>query len=176
MKILIPYFNVNGKSSYPDDYRLFGSIEKRVIDNVDYFLCEYNGNKNLETGAINYSEYQQSLVKPVLSLTNIAITSAQLVGSIYWVSENTLMAITGEVALPNGEYMVMAERVIDATQVVDDARFKATVLNGVMTINATFKITGNYKFSAERLNRGLDRIGAGVHLAFDDIEFDVYVA
>lgn len=111
----------------------------------------------------------------ILPLTNVVITNAVLHGSIYWITENAPMVITGNVALPDGDYMLMAERVVDATQVVDDARFIATVLTGVMTINVTFKSTGNYKFSSARLNRGLDRISAGVHLAFDDIEFDVYV-
>ncbi len=119
--------------------------------------------------------YTTSKILPVLPLTNIAITNAVLHGSIYWIAENTAMVITGNVALPDGAYMLMAERVIDATQVVDDARFIATVLAGKMTINITFKSTGNYKFSAARLNRGLDRISAGVHLSFNDIEFDVYV-
>ena len=112
---------------------------------------------------------------PVLPLTNINITNAVLHGSIYWIAENAVMTITGDVALPDGDVMVMAERVVDAIHVVDDARFIATIANGVMTMNVKFVSTGNYKFSAARLNRGLDRIGAGVHLSFDDIEFDVYV-
>lgn len=112
---------------------------------------------------------------PVLPLTGISIANAQLVGSIYWIPENTVMVASGNIALPDGQYMIMVERVIDSSKVVDDARFVATVAGGVMTMNVVFQSTGNYKFSAERLNRGLDRIGAGVHLAFDDIEFDVYV-
>lgn len=130
-----------------------------------YQIVEYTG--------INLNK--ADVVKPVLPLTNINITNAVLNGAIYWIAENSPMVITGDVSLPDGSYMVMAERVIDGSQVVDDARFKAIVSNGKMTINAIFKTTGNYLFSADRLNRGLDRIGANVHLGFDDIEFDVYL-
>jgi len=129
------------------------------------------------TGTSRKTYYEQVEVTPtpILPLTNINIANAVLHGSIYWIAENTAMTITGDVALPDGDVMVMAERVVDASHVVDDARFIANIANGVMTMNVKFVSTGNYKFSADRLNRGLDRIGAGVHLSFDDIEFDVYV-
>ncbi len=110
----------------------------------------------------------------VLPLTNVVI-SVSLIGAIYWVQENDVVTITGDISLPDGEYIVMAERMVDATKAVDDVRFKAIVANGAMTINAKFAQAGNYLISAERVNRGLDRIGTGVHLSFDSIEFDVYV-
>jgi len=169
--ILVPWFKINGKSSYPAGVETVQ--EEVVINGIKYYVG--TGSNSAEIGSSSYSDYEMSLITPVVPLTNVVITNAVLHSSIYWVAENTAMVITGNVALPDGDYMLMAERVVDATQVVDDARFIATVLAGVMTINVTFKSTGNYKFSAARLNRGLDRIGAGVHLSFADIEFDVYV-
>ena len=114
--------------------------------------------------------------KPILDLTNLTIPApAQLVGNIYWLQSDTLATITADVALPDGDYMIMAERVVDGDRVVDDVRFKATVTSGALTMPVSFPVAGNYLISAKRLNEGLDRIGSPVHLGFDDVEFDIYV-
>ena len=113
---------------------------------------------------------------PKIPLTNLAVTNATKVGAIYWAEENVSMTITANCALPDGSLIVMAEQVVDATSAVSDTRFKTDILNGVATIQARFAKSGNYMITADRVNRGLDRIGAGVHLSFDDIEFDIYVA
>ena len=115
-------------------------------------------------------------ISPVMPLTNLSITNAEKVGYIYWSEENASMTITANCALPDGSLIVMAEQVVDATSAVSDTRFKAIILDGVVTIQARFSKSGNYMITADRVNRGLDRIGAGVHLSFDDIEFDIYVA
>jgi len=114
--------------------------------------------------------------KPVLPMTNLVVSSeAILTGNIYWLTKDVAATVTADLALPDGEYMIIAERVVDATQVIDDTRFVATVAEGVLTMTVKFEVTGNYLFSATRMNKGLDRIGSPVHLSFDDVEFDVYV-
>ena len=111
---------------------------------------------------------------PVATLTHLSIPTAVLHGSIYWVPKNTIMNITADIALPDGDLMVMSESLSDATNPKDADRFVATISGGKMTMTVFFEKAGNYRFNAARINRGLDRIGAGVHLSFDDIEFDVY--
>jgi hypothetical protein len=114
--------------------------------------------------------------KPIAPLTNLVIDSpANKVGDIYWLERDTDAVVTGDLALPDGEYMIMAERVANATNVIDDVRFVATILNGKFTMTVHFPITGNYLLTAKRMNEGLDRIGSPVHLSFDDVEFDIYV-
>lgn len=114
--------------------------------------------------------------KPILPLTSISIASpANLVGAIYWLQKDTLATISGDVALPDGFYMIMAERVINGSTVVDDVRFKATVTAGVISMPVSFPVAGNYIISAKRLNEGLNRIGAAVNLSFGSVEFDIYV-
>ena len=114
--------------------------------------------------------------KPILPLTNVSIASpANLVGAIYWLQKDTLATISGDVALDDGDYMIIAERVINGSTVVDDARFKATILNGVMSMPINFASVGNYIMSAKRLNEGLNRIGSPVNLSFDSVEFDIHI-
>ena len=128
----------------------------------------------IDASKIKEQQKNQS-ISPVMPLTNLSITNAEKVGYIYWSEENVSMTITADCALPDGSLIVMAEQVVDATSAVSDTRFKATILDGVVTIQARFSKSGNYMITADRVNRGLDRIGAGVHLSFDDIEFDIYV-
>ena len=126
-------------------------------------------------GGWQQQTYITPVTKPVTEITNIQIPAADLNGSIYWIAKDAPVVITADCPLPDGELMVMVERVIDGTNTVDDIRTKAVISGGVMTMSFVFETSGNYVFRASRLNEGLDRIGAEYHLGFDDVEFDVYV-
>lgn len=114
-------------------------------------------------------------VLPVVELSNISIPAADLQGSIYWIAKDAPLVITADCPLPDGDLMVMVERVIDGSDTVDDIRTKAVISDGVMTLSFIFDTSGNYIFRESRLNEGLVRIGGGFQLSFDDIEFDVFV-
>lgn len=115
--------------------------------------------------------FQNSKSEVVLS--NVKV-NATLVGNVYWLEKKTPFVATADCPLPDGELMVMFEQVIDSKTVVDDTRFKAVVTDSVISISGSFDTTGNWMLTAERVNRGLDRIGAAFHLSFNPIEFDVY--
>lgn len=129
----------------------------------------------MPSGGTQQQAYQEAIEKPVVSLTNTLVTGAELVGDIYWAVEGTILTITGDCALPDGDLIVMAEQVVDATNVVSDSRFKAVFLGGQLSITARFDKSGNYMITQERINRGLDRINSPVNLSFDKLEFDIYV-
>ena len=57
MKILIPHFEITSDSSFPDYYKLFHQMTEVTFNSVDYWLCEYTGAMDLETGADNYASY-----------------------------------------------------------------------------------------------------------------------
>lgn len=57
MFILIPRFEIVGVASYPDHYTKFTSLEKVSIDSTDYFLTDYSGILELETGTHVYADY-----------------------------------------------------------------------------------------------------------------------
>lgn len=113
---------------------------------------------------------------PVIDITNISVTytSGQYVGKIHWVPVNTLVTITANVSLPDSEFMVMFEYMVNADEVIKDVRRPATIVNGVMTLQVLFKDTGNPVLSSERLNKGLGIIGAPFRLSDFRVEFDVY--
>ena len=123
-----------------------------------------------------------------LNISDINITNSNKVGSIYWIEKGVAFEITAEcpkstiLITDDNEnpiltnMIVMAERVINGSQVVDDARFIASVGNGSLSITATFDVSGNYIISQKRINEGLQRIGAPwvVSIEGESIEFDVY--
>lgn len=113
---------------------------------------------------------------PEIPVSNIEIlyASGQLVGKIHWVPVNTLVTITANVNLPDSEFMVMFEYMVNADEVIKDVRRPATIVNGVMTLQVLFKDTGNPVLSSERLNKGLGIIGAPFRLSDFRVEFDVY--
>ncbi|BBN81945.1 hypothetical protein PA25_19300 [Pseudoalteromonas sp. A25] len=115
---------------------------------------------------------------PVISLQNVNITSphAHLVGKIWWVPKLESFTLTANAeGLEDTQIMIMVERVINATQPVDDIRFVAKVENGALSMIGNFEQSGNYFITAERLNAGLERIDAPFRLSFEPMEFDAYV-
>tara|TARA_Y100000034_G_scaffold122881_1_gene168900 strand:+ start:3102 stop:3650 length:549 start_codon:yes stop_codon:yes gene_type:complete len=129
-----------------------------------------------QDGIFNPPEIHDSPVPlPVLQVTNVNVSSGMLVGSIHWVPIGAVWVLTANVALPDSQMMIMVERIVDASTPVDDVRFIANISEGILTINGVFEKSGNYVISAERLNRGLSRIGALFRLEFESVEFDAYI-
>lgn len=113
---------------------------------------------------------------PVFPVTNIVVTAQTLnkVGNIYWVEKGNKITVTADVGLPNGELMIMIEKVVGGINPIDDIRRPVTIFNGQLNLQFTPKQDGNYLLSAARLNTGLRNINGGFQLAFDNLEFDIY--
>ncbi|TMP46403.1 hypothetical protein CWB96_12995 [Pseudoalteromonas citrea] len=162
-----------------DDISTFENQSVVIIENESYLLSNYVGTKTIPSD-YDVNKYINSQNTELLSiaLTNTTVTSpsAQLIGNIWWLPKDEPFTITANAeGLPDGGLMVMVERVINATQPVDDIRFVANIQNGQITMQGKFEQSGNYIITAERLNAGLERIGAPFRLAFDTLELDAYV-
>ncbi|QLE09579.1 hypothetical protein HYD28_11780 [Pseudoalteromonas shioyasakiensis] len=180
--ILIDYFDVCGTSSYPDDFKLFSDMEKVTYKGKDFWLCHYSGNKRLESPEsdefISNHLGSENDAKPVIELSSPTITGEGVSlgnGGIWWVKQNTQFTLVASAQLPDSEMMLVVERVINGSTVVDDIRVKASIVNGLITMDAQFEQSGNYQITAQRLNAGLEIIEAPFRLAFDKVEFDAYV-
>ena len=183
MKILLKISTGDVATQLPDLISNFKKQSTAIIDNEQYFFADYHGSKLLVSD-YNVEDYLASVeeAKPqapaVVTLTNVNVTGEHVVlgsGDIWWLPKNSPFTLTANAQLPNAQMMIIVERVINGSTVIDDMRVKATIANGVVTINAAFAQSGKYQITAERLNAGLDTIGAGFNLAFDKIEFDAYV-
>lgn len=117
--------------------------------------------------------------KPVVEILNISVSGHKRVrDGIYDVSENSLITITGNVQMEDADepMVIMIEKLKNGVTPVDDGlRFEATINSSVFTLPIKLP-TGNFLLSAERLNKGLDNLNKGFHVAFDSIEFDSIVS
>lgn len=155
--------------------KLIGYLPKEVVSEFDEAAHEWIV---VNFKVVGFRVKTEVLSTPVIELTNIAVASANAelgAGNIWWLPQGEQFTLTANVSLPDANMMIIIERVASGSTVIDDVRVKATIENGVVTINAAFAQSGNYQITAERLNAGLDIIGAGFNLVFDKIEFDAYV-
>lgn len=116
--------------------------------------------------------------KPVLPMTDVQVigsdTNLHEPTGIYWVKINTEFTLTADVALPDGDYMVMVEQVVETNRVIDDERFIANVTGGELTVVGAIDSKGNYVVTQERMNLAFDYTNQPVHLSFDKIEINVH--
>ena len=122
--------------------------------------------------------YKPNSKHPFVQLTDVTVTGENVMlggGGIWWLPKNSTFTLTANAQLPDSEMMVIIERVINGGTVIDDLRVKATIVGGVITVNGRFAMSGNYQITSERLNKGLETIGAPFRLAFGKVEFDAHV-
>ncbi len=56
--VLIPWFAINGTDSYPDHHSKFSNPVEVELHGVKYYTAGYSGNKDLESGAHDYADYE----------------------------------------------------------------------------------------------------------------------
>jgi hypothetical protein len=167
----------------PDDISMFRTQSTAVIDEQLYFFADYSGAKEL---ASDYSvdDYLAAVeaAKPqppqVIELTNVSVTGEHVTlgtGGIWWLPINKQLTLTANAQLLDMEMMIIIERVVNGSDVIDDLRAKASIVDGIITITSKFVQSGNYQITSERLNAGLEAVNAPFRLAFNKVEFDAYV-
>lgn len=130
-----------------------------------------------------------------LQLTEVSISGAQQVGSIWWVNENAVMTIAAvinntvttqgdegpeEYVIPFADTVMSTpiEEIVDG-KAVKTLRFQASIAtdeSGVVRMELPLKLpTGNYLISPARINRGLEEIGAPFRFDFEPIDIDSLV-
>lgn len=145
-----------------------------------YFISDISTLKIGDVYAKELAEmgYKPNSKHPFVQLTDVTVTGENVMlggGSIWWLPKNSTFTLTANAQLPDSEMMVIIERVINGGTVIDDLRVKATIVGGVITVNGEFAMSGNYQITSDRLNKGLETIGASFRLAFDKVEFDAHV-
>lgn len=183
MKVLILIKSGLINPQLPDSISNFKNQEVAEIDEQLYLFADYVGSKQLVSD-YSVEDYLASVeeAKPqapaVVTLTNVNVTGEHVVlgsGDIWWLPKNSPFTLTANAQLPNAQMMIIAERVINGGVVVDDLRIKASIENGIITVNGLFAMSGNYQITSDRLNKGLETIDAPFRLAFDKVEFDAHV-
>lgn len=120
-------------------------------------------------------EFQEPEQLPIIEISNVSVVGAgKSASGIWWVPVGQRWELVGDVSLPDGEFMIMIERVVDAVTSVGDDRLIASILDGRLSLPGRFDISGNYVLDMDRINRGLERTSAPFRLYFEKVEFDAY--
>ena len=106
---------------------------------------------------------------PIIPVENIAISGCRKRGKTYWNKKGTLISITADANVPDGEMIIMVEKATGG-----DLRAVVEIAEGKLTTTFAFESYGHYTITKERVNSGLDSISAGFHFDFNPIEFDCH--
>lgn len=121
-----------------------------------------------------YPEYPGNLIVPT-EVLNIHVDGAGKTASGIWqVPVGQTWTLTADVAIPDGTFMVIAERVVNGVTPIDDERFLGTVTAGKFSMTGKFFNGGNYVITSKRLNEGLAVEGIPIYLSFNKVDFDAY--
>lgn len=187
MNILIKINSGLVEPQLPDNTALFKNQRVVVIDDGMYLLANYIGALELvsdysvndylalENAEIEANKPQSIQVK---ELVNVNVSGEHVTlgaGNIWWLPINEQFTLTANAQLQDMEMMIIIERVINGSDVIDDLRAKASIVDGLITITSKFVQSGNYQITSDRLNAGLEAVNAPFRLAFDKVEFDAYV-
>lgn len=118
----------------------------------------------------------QTTSKQVLHLTDILITGDDVfnLGDTIAIPVGGIFQINATTNLPDGQYILIAERVTDGQTVQGDSRLKAIVSKGVAICRGKFNLSGNYVLRAARQNEGLKARGVGFEVEFTTVDIDAY--
>jgi hypothetical protein len=122
---------------------------------------------------------------PKFNLSNLVITrnsgfEVPQNGNKYYFNLGDTVEVTGDIVDEAGVVQAAISAPIiklpitkhaDDQPTPDEIYFTGNILEGVLTVSGAFNLSGNYKALAARNNRALDRLPAGFHMNFDDVDF-----
>lgn len=165
-----------------DGYRLIQRVHEPYIEvkQTEPSILGFSYNST-------YKRFDPPVQKNIINLANSNVTApnenneetALKAGAIWWLPVGVNFTLSAESNLAPMQLMVMIEKVVRDRNgdyvPVDDVRVKAVIDDtGKITMVGRFRESGNYRITAERLNMGLNEIGAPFNLDFEQIEFDAY--
>ncbi len=123
-----------------------------------------------------YLRKSEASSTPVFYLTDIQFSGdgVYVDGKFVDVPVGQPFNISAKTNLPNGSLTMIAERVINGSQVMGDSRLKVQVIDGVAKCGGKFNLSGNYLLRQERQNAGLQARQKPFSVEFSAIDIDAY--
>jgi hypothetical protein len=155
--ILIPYFEINGTISYPENYTRFNSAKRVTYKDVDYYLCEYTGSNSvqLESGVSTYANYVIDF-PPIVEVEFSLSTSLAAVGQeITYIVRTDPTINKPDAIIPlsitdrNGQHVGNIGLVFE---------------NGIAQGAVSFSKTGDYYITEEAINFHADMLGTTIKI------------
>ena len=159
-----------------------------TVDNealTGYLVADYNGDPSTlaDYGLTEYTP-EEKPITPVLQLVDPVMTingtlyPTPLDGRYYLPPDSDISfvaSINGGDAINIPMLKLVAERQVDDVPSGEEFYFTGSIVDGVLTVEGNFPISSNYKITAERNNRAIDRMfspnQAQFHLSFNTLDF-----
>ena len=193
MKILIPYFPIQGTSSYPDDVKYFVEpLSLVTFEDTQYYVTDYIGNMNLESD-VTYEQYESSIdskfstINESISIgSNSPLPRISMYPSVF--GDNIL--ISADVINSKGELQTQLDQVglnlppvlflpftkyaggVNGT-ILDEIPFDAALVGGKFSIEGVFPSKGNWIMTQDRVNQALKSIGVDWEINCGNVSFMV---
>lgn len=153
-----------------------GNATTQAPPNIEGLTFYYvNGQWTID-GPDEPSEY------PVFPITDITIDGSVQANGIWQLDTKVRSNLRAKVALPPNLLPAIVERIVNGKP-AGDLRFKAYITENAqtpglqdLTVPIYFEDSGNFLFSQERLNRGLEEVKARFRVEFPKVDIDVFVA
>lgn len=121
----------------------------------------------------------------IFNLSNLVITrnnglAVPQNGNKYYLNPTDVVEVTGEIVDSEEVLQTLISAAIiklpitkhaDDRPTTDEFYLSGNITEGVLNVSGEFALSGNYKALSDRNNRALDRLPAGFHMAFDDVDF-----
>lgn len=161
MRMLIPYFAINGFTTYPDHYELFSGMKDVMYNEIHYWDVDYIGVMDLAAEGVDYQAYLDSLTeeKPVVEKVEIKvlainddnddsiITSVDENRTVAEIDECCIVRVKSLIDVPDRNFTIIMRR--------DDGRlilFPVEVKDGTCDFELDFPTSGIYTFDTALAN------------------------
>lgn len=112
---------------------------------------------------------------PIFDIESISLSPGNQGGTGIWnIKTETVVTLTASTVIQNGTFTAIVNRVVKGNE-IEDIRFDAVIVDGVVNLPLYFKDSGNYYIKAERLNEGLAEIQEPFRVNFPTVDINVTV-
>ena len=112
---------------------------------------------------------------PVFDIASISLSPGTQGSTGIWnIKTETVVTLTASTVIQNGTFTAIVNRVVKGNE-IEDIRFDAVIVDGVVNLPLYFKDSGNYYIKAERLNEGLAEIQEPFRVNFPTVDINVTV-
>ena len=148
-----------------------GAVINKIIAKEDFVAANFQ----------YYREYvpPTPVTPPMFELSNVVIKVDGVpttgTNGKFYLPPNALIeltaTITGGSAIDAPVLKMVAERQVDDQPGGEEMYFNGSIVAGELSASGTFPLSSNFKFTADRNNRALDRMGAGFNISFETLDF-----
>jgi len=140
--------------------------EYTYVNDAQEELTYFNANESLESGGVALTGLGNVYYTDANTQVTISADIVDSDGVVQSQIDQTLLGLPPLLKLPVNKYIGGA-----SGQIVDEVYFNATLSSGVLTATGIIPSSGDWKLTAERLNKSIQALGQSWQIDRQDITF-----